>query len=223
MYRDQREITYQWGEYFKNLYSPATCAHYDDDWYGHVTNTVTRKKRSLKTDSTATVLPEDVENIIKSCPNGKAPGIDCITYEHLKTAADIVAPLLASLYTGMLKNAYTPDTLKQDIIITLHKGGRKRKDEPNSYRAITLTSVILKINENVLLNRCKLDMLEDLNLQQGGFHDNLGCIMTSFILRESIFYAKENNSAVYVCFLHGKQAFDRVWHSGLFYKLCEKN
>ena len=66
-------------------------------------------------------------------------------------------------------------------------------------------------------------MLEDLNLQQEGFQDNLGCIMTSFIVRESIFYAKENNSAVYVCFLDGKQAFDRVWHSGFFYKLCEKN
>ena len=46
--------------------------------------------------------------------------------------------------------------------------------------------------------------------------------MTSVIVRESIFYAKENNSAVYVCFLDGKQAFDRVWHCGLFYKLCEK-
>ena len=31
---------------------------------------------------TATVLPEDVEKIIKSCPNGKSPGEDCISYEH---------------------------------------------------------------------------------------------------------------------------------------------
>ena len=40
VYRDQRAITEQWGEYFQNLYSPATCAHYDDNWYGHATNTV---------------------------------------------------------------------------------------------------------------------------------------------------------------------------------------
>ena len=65
-------------------------------------------------------------------------------------------------------------------------------------------------------------MLECLNAQQGGFQDNLGCIITSFIVRESMFYAKENNSAVYVCFLDGKQAFDRVWHCGLFYKSGEK-
>ena len=93
----------------------------------HITTTTAR---SLKTDSTATGLPEDVENILKSCPNGKAPGVDCITYEHLKTAADIVSPLLSSLFTVMLRNAYIPDTLKQGIIITLHMGGQKRKDEP---------------------------------------------------------------------------------------------
>ena len=80
-----------------------------------------------------------------------------------------------------------------------------------SNRVITLTSVILKIYENILFNRCKHDILEDLNLQQGGFQDILGCIMTSFIVRESIFCAKESNSAVYLCFLDGKQAFDRVW------------
>jgi len=55
-YRDQRAITEQWGAYFQNLYSPATCANYDDNWYGHVTNTI-NQKNTLKTDSTATVLP----------------------------------------------------------------------------------------------------------------------------------------------------------------------
>ena len=43
--------------------------------------------------------------------------------------------------------------------------------------------------------------------------------MTSFLLRESIFYAKENGSKLYVCFLDVKKAFDCVWHDGLFYKL----
>jgi len=73
---------------------------------------------------------------------GTVPGVDSITYEHLKSAGDIVSPVLAALYTGMLRNAHIPETLKQGIIITLYKGGRKRKDEPSSYRAITLTSVI---------------------------------------------------------------------------------
>ena len=31
----------------------------------------------------------------------------------------------------------------------------------------------------------------------------------------------ENNSKLYVCFLDAKQAFDYVWHAGLFLKLHE--
>lgn len=54
---------------------------------------------------------------------------------------------------------------------------------------------------------------------QGGFQKNVGCLMTSFLLRESIFYAKENGSKLHVCFLDVKKAFDCVWHEGLFYKL----
>ena len=39
------------------------------------------------------------------------------------------------------------------------------------------------------------------------------------MLRESINFANENGSRLYVCFLDVKKAFDCVWHDGLFYKL----
>ena len=45
--------------------------------------------------------------------------------------------------------------------------------------------------------------------------------MTSFPLHESIYYADENNSKLYVCFLDSQKAFDKVWHEGLFIKLFE--
>ncbi|KAH3701140.1 hypothetical protein DPMN_076124 [Dreissena polymorpha] len=54
---------------------------------------------------------------------------------------------------------------------------------------------------------------------QGGFQDGLGCIMTSFSLRECLNYSREHSSPVYMCFLDARQAFARVWHDGLFYKL----
>ncbi|KAH3887776.1 hypothetical protein DPMN_011795 [Dreissena polymorpha] len=43
--------------------------------------------------------------------------------------------------------------------------------------------------------------------------------MTSFSLSECLYYAKELKSSVYLCFLDARQAFDRVWHDGLFHKL----
>jgi len=45
--------------------------------------------------------------------------------------------------------------MKEGEIITLHKGGRKRKSDPNNDRAITLSSSILKVYEMILLHRGK--------------------------------------------------------------------
>ena len=87
----------------------------------------------------------------------------------------------------MLRNGYIPDNMKKGVIITLHKGSNKRKDDHNNYRAITLSSVVLKLYELVLLSRCRTIILEKLISQQGDFQEKLGCPITSFLLRESMF------------------------------------
>ena len=107
------------------------------------------------------------------------------------------------------------------IVITIFKGGSKRKDDPGSYNAITLTSSLLKLYERLLYTRLVNSMSHPLNPLQGGFQKNMGCTMTSFLLQESVNYAMENNSKLDVCFLDAKQAFDYVWHAGLFLKLHE--
>lgn len=116
----------------------------------------------------------------------------------------------------MLRCSYVPKYIKQGLIITLHKGGKKRKDDPNNYRAITLSSCVLKLFELVLLDRCQHSLLQKLSRQEGGFQVGLGCTMTSFALRQSLHYAREHSSKVYLCFLDDKQASDHVWHDGLF-------
>ena len=50
----------------------------------------------------------------------------------------------------------------------------------------------------------------------------MGCTMTSFLVRESVYYANENGSKLYICFLDAKKAFDKVWHDGLLLKLHER-
>jgi len=131
--------------------------------------------------------------------------------------------VLANLYTHMFRTGYIPDRMKCGTIITLHKGGKKRTDDPNNYRAMPLTSVIFKLFETVILERSTHTILANLSHQQGGFQQNLGCIMTYFILRESIYFASDYSSQVYVCFLDCIQAFDRVWTQGMFYKLLDNN
>ena len=54
---------------------------------------------------------------------------------------------------------------------------------------------------------------------QGGFQKGIGCIMTSFLLRECAYFSKESGSKLYICCFDVKTAFDKVSHNGLFYKL----
>jgi hypothetical protein len=119
----------------------------------------------------------------------------------------------------MLRTGHVPDSMKRGVIITMHKGGNKRRDLPDNFRAITLTSVLLKLYESVLLTRSKVNIMSNINKQQGGFQDGLPCLMTSFILRESVYFARESNSKLYACFMDGRKAFDTVWHRGMLYKL----
>ena len=115
--------------------------------------------------------------------------------------------------------SYIPVSLKYGTIITLHKGNGKRKDVPKNYRAITLSSSILKLYERILLKRLQNCISKPLHPLQGGFQKKMGSMMTSLIVKESIHFCQEKNSKLYTCFLDARQAFDRVWHDGLIYKL----
>ena len=131
----------------------------------------------MKPDKHVTVLPETVAKAIESCPTGKAGGPDCILYEHLKTAKEFMSIVLANVFTQMFRTGYIPDRMKCGTIITLHKGGKTRTDDPNNYRAIPLTSVSLKLFETVIFERSTHTILANLSPQQGGFQQNLGCIL----------------------------------------------
>lgn len=111
--------------------------------------------------------------------------------------------------------------MKLGVIVTLYKGGNKRKDLPASYRAISLTSVILKVFESVIMARCTEKISNELSTLQGGFKERLGCLLTSFVVRDCVYFSRENNSKLFICFHDGRQAFDRVWLRGLFFKLLD--
>ena len=219
----EREITDEWAQYFSNLYTPSEQSEFDESFKMTVCDSV--RILSQDTDESyqnnISVSSEEIGSAIRLAHKGKAPGEDGIVYEHIMFAGEILHKVLAILFSAMINLAYVPAEMKKGAIITLYKGGNKSKDNPDSYRAITLSSVLLKLLERILLTRIQLfdTVSPPIHAMQGGFQKNVGCLMTSFLLRESIFYAKENGSKLHVCFLDVKKAFDCVWHEGLFYKL----
>ena len=226
--RDSKSISHAWGNYFENLYLPSSNPNYDANFYDIVSNDMKTLIQRLFSTSSCTsnidVSVDEVNEVISTkAKKSKAGGEDEIVYEHFIYSGQIIRKLLAKLFTAMLKYSHCPHKMKSGIIITLFKGGNKVRNDPNNYRAITLSSVFVRLYEAILLLKLKHNKNLMVNRLQGGFQKHLGCLMTSLSLKESILYGKENRSKVYVCFLDARQAFDRVWHDGLFLKLYNLN
>jgi len=150
VYRSREDIVTQWGSYFKDLYTPSESKDFDEPWRLMVEESVDRAFNNLVIDTDVTVQSTLVTECIRTLPKGKACGPDGITHEHLLYGCSVISTPLAGLYTQVIRSGYIPDKMKEGEIITLHKGGRKSKSDPNNYRAITLSSSILKVYEMIL-------------------------------------------------------------------------
>ena len=222
IFRDSQNICDQWGHYFSELYSHSENENFDTTNYDYVTERVAElKHQTVSDDDIVPVTLQELDDAVCQLSKGKACGDDEIYNEHIHFSGRNFRKLLVDLYNAMLLKSYIPISMKVGIIIPLYKGGTKRKDNPDNYRAITLTSCVLKLFERLLLSRI-LSTQRPFHPLQGGFQKGMGCTMTSFLVNESVQYAKENNSKLYICFLDAKKAFDKVWHDGLLLKFCER-
>ena len=114
---------------------------------------------------------------------------------------------------------------RSHIHIRLYKGSRKYADDRKNYRGISLLPVITKLFERVVLNRIKTWIVNS-NIafpssNQNAYQQSMCSLFASFGVQECVNYNTERGSKVAICLLDSSNAFDTVWHAGLFYKLHE--
>ncbi|GFX01441.1 RNA-directed DNA polymerase from mobile element jockey [Trichonephila clavipes] len=119
----------------------------------------------------------------------------------------------------MLTLRYFPKSWKTAVVVPILKPGTNFKTE--SYRPISLLPVLSKLAEKIILARLN-DYLERENIlipEQHGFRPRLS---TSHQLLRVVEFIKEGNNkdeCTAAVFLDIQKAFDRVWHTGLLFKL----
>ena len=221
-YTNPEDILVGWRQYFETLYNITAQTETLDNIHIQEKQELTEIISNLPKhtlDHDINIDEQLVQRALKLCKKNKSAGYDNVFYENIIYGGDLLIKVLTKLYKHITDSSHIPSEMKRGIIVPLFKGGNKKKSDPNSYRAISLCSTILKLYEKTLIHAQKDNPLFKPNPLQGGFQEHVNCVMTSFILRESVYFANENNSKVYACFLDAHKAYDTVDHTILMRKL----
>lgn len=103
-------------------------------------------------------------------------------------------------------------------IIPLPKAGDLSK--PDNYRGISLTCIIAKVYNCMILNRIRQAIDPHLRENQNGFQEGTTTTAQILALRRMIEEVKKDNLTAVLCFIDFKKAFDSI-HRGMMVKILK--
>lgn len=165
--------------------------------------------------------PSEVKSVImKELNPNKSPGYDLITGKILKELSRKGFVLLTIICNAILRLEYFPFQWKIANIIVIHKPG-KPSHLVSSYRPISLLPTTSKVFEKLLLKRLHPLIQENdiLPNHQFGFRQNHSTIEQVHRVVNVIKQSLEGGKYCSAAFLDIQQAFDKVWHAGLLFKI----
>ncbi|KAI5726243.1 hypothetical protein M8J77_025720 [Diaphorina citri] len=166
------------------------------------------------------ISPADIKFALKNIKKNKAPGYDLITGKILQELPDRGILLMTHIFNAMLRHCYWPVIWKYADIIMIQKPN-KPPEEVTSYRGISLLPAISKLFEKILLKRIMAEDSADRIVpdHQFGFRFGHSTVQQVHRVVNVIASTLEEKSHCSAAFLDVTSAFDRVWHTGLLYKL----
>lgn len=152
----------------------------------------------------------------------KAPGFDLIAGIIVKQLPRAALKKMTKIFNAVLDLRVIPSQWKKAEIIVLLKPG-KPPAEPNSYRPISLLPIICKLFEKLYIKRLR-KIVKSKNLlidEQFGFREQHSTVEQLHRISTFVDNSIEKGEFCNIAFLDVAQAFDRVWHQRLIYKLSK--
>jgi hypothetical protein len=126
---------------------------------------------------------EDVCNVLKALPRGKAPGRSGLRGELFSSIAQTLAQHVHELFAAVWNSGHCPQSWTVACIFPLHKKGAKA--EISNYRPISLTETLRKAFERTVYPAL-LKVVEPLDICQGGFRRQRGTLEQVACLHDAI-------------------------------------
>ena len=145
---------------------------------------------------------------------GKSAGPDGITSEVIKNCD--LDDIVREHCNRFLKDNIKPEIWSLSNIIPVPKSGDLSKTD--NYRGISLTCIIAKMVNSMILNRIRDAIDPHLRENQNGFRRARSTVGQILALRRIIEEVKKNNLTAVLCFIDFKKAFDSI-HRAVMVKI----
>lgn len=162
----------------------------------------------------------EIKETIKQLHSKKSPGHDLITGKILKELPDITIRLISFIFNAIIRLSHYPSQWKIAQIILIQKPD-KPAEEVTSYRPISLLPIISKVFEKLLMKRLNTIIIKNKIIPdfQFGFRQKHATTEQIHRIVNKIKNDLEGKRYCSAAFLDIKQAFDKVWHKGLLFKI----
>ena len=153
-------------------------------------------------------IVEEIEAALLHLKKDSSGGHDQLSPRHLTHSG----LLFKKIFNAILSLEDIPPSFKEGIILPIYKGKGKDPLLRSTYRGITLTSVLAKTFEFVLLDRT-LPVISDSRmpqLTQTAYQKGVSCSEAIFACQEAIAKLTREGDHVYSCFYDLASVFDTV-------------
>lgn len=152
---------------------------------------------------------QEVLNAIQLFPTGKAPGPDGLPIDFYKAHGDLLAPLLAQLYSTCFRAGKLPDSMYHAYLTLIYKPS-KDPTSCASYRPIALLNNDFKILTKLLASRLYPLLPSVINSDQTGFMPRRSTDVNLRRLFTNIHAQHHNTGSRTIASLDIEKAFDTV-------------
>ena len=221
--QEEDKIREGWATYFTNLSTASSDPNFDQNYKVQIDSDIINIEK-LAAEETESSIELDLESLfetINQMKNGKSPDGEGIMAEHLKFGGTLLLQYLQKLFGLIIKEREIPQQFKNGIITPIYKKQNKPVWDPNSYRRITVASIIGKVFEKLHLIAIEEQLETVQSKLQRGFTKGTSPLYAALILTEAIAEAQDLKHPLYAAFLDASKAFDVVWHNSMLRKLYD--
>ena len=207
---DDREMTEILNKQFCNMFTKEDLAHMPD------VETLFHGEEGL---STVTFTAEKVTLKLKKLKPTSAPGPDRVWTKILHDLAEVLGEPLAILYTKLMEQRAVPDIWLKSFVCPIFKKGTK--SDPGNYRPVSLTCVVGKVMESILVDALISHMVSNklLRASQHGFLPGKSTLTCMLEYLETLTRWMDEGRSFDVLYCDFAKAFDKVPWERLLGKL----